>query len=659
MNVVHHLRCRTMPWPSVGRRVHGLAGDFMRRGFVADVQPLWGRGRCVGVPLPKSISFIRRALSTHVPSLGAVEVGSVARAVRPNIRSVVGRSFLAKANDITHAVERCGGRGRIVEKGLRDRDVAVVGTVYARPNAAHPPLSTSTTAAQDCVVGDGRACPCRCLRDSTGTTVIVIDVGDRDWGGVGSHMFLWGFGRSPRHASVAVLFSCRSGYLGRRAKAMERRSFTDDLYSDLGGSCQSADAGGGTIFCAQPRTESVQSVPSWSYVPQPGVRRGSFDSYGRERSAPQGGNSMAHAPLHSRGFREGPAMACANIWGSPPDLPRQLSQPRVGMMPHISLVPVGRTTGGGCSNHPTPHGMSDQQSAELSAMGGGRVLQGASPAIGEAVVEGAGMGNRGERAEKDDDDGTTSAASDKIDEGVGDRTKPPPVGGRKRKGGSSPRQPKKNNPWSLEERLDLAKFAGEDDALMADAEGAQACMTRLKRWEWVAGRLGDIGYSRTAEDCRKKWAELVKKVGSFIPDDWESLTVDIVGDIVLKLVDNIAEDHDWRLDNGGDIVVERPAASLADGECRTRVFLHVERGADCRSRRVWDHAASGERWHLCRPPIVQRVGLATCRMGEFADVLNTGEVAEVRLMGMRTFRRPSIVHVFLSPRGAHRRLPLW
>ncbi|GBG62809.1 hypothetical protein CBR_g32392 [Chara braunii] len=48
--------------------------------------------------------------------------------------------------------------------------------------------------------------------------------------------------------------------------------------------------------------------------------------------------------------------------------------------------------------------------------------------------------------------------------------------------------------------------------MMADAEGAQACMTRSKRWEWVAGRLGDIGYSRTAEDCKKKWAELVKKV---------------------------------------------------------------------------------------------------------------------------------------------------
>ncbi|GBG73077.1 hypothetical protein CBR_g12793 [Chara braunii] len=221
--------------------------------------------------------------------------------------------------------------------------------------------------------------------------------------------------------------------------------------------------------------------------------------------------------------------------------------------------------------------------AELSAMGGSRVLQGASPAIGmlsvvgvaqaprnsevhqrrmsvdvqargvdgsspdlfsamdsrgyrqwheegrsdarigflgntagetgEAVVEGTGMGNRGERTQKNDDDGTTSAAVDKIDEGVGDRTKPRPAGGRERKGGSSPRPPKKNNPWSLEERLNLAKLASEDDAVMVDAEGAQACMTRSKRWEWVAERLGDISYSRTTEDCRKKWAEMVKKLG--------------------------------------------------------------------------------------------------------------------------------------------------
>ncbi|GBG65540.1 hypothetical protein CBR_g51423 [Chara braunii] len=347
MHVVRHLRCRTVPWPSVGRRVHGLAGDFMRRRFVADVQPLWGRGRCVGVPLHKSISSIRRALSTHVPSLGAVEVGSVVRAVRPNIRSVIGRSFLPEANDITHAVERCGGRGQIVEKGLRERDVAVAGTVYARPNVAHPPLSTDTTAAQDCVLGGGRACPCPCLRDSTGTTVIVIDVGD-----------------------------VRGGVLVR---------------------ARDIDSG----------TKKARASPSDATTGFPGNTAGE---------------------------------------------------------------------------------------------------------TGEAGVEGPGMGNRGERAEKDDDDGTTSTAADKINEGVGDRTRPRPAGGRKRKGGSSPRPPKKNNPWSLEERLDLTKFASEDDALMADAEGAQACMTRSKRWEWVAGRLGEIGYSRTAEDCRKKSAELVKKV---------------------------------------------------------------------------------------------------------------------------------------------------
>ncbi|GBG78359.1 hypothetical protein CBR_g26388 [Chara braunii] len=152
MHVVRHLRCRAVPWASVSQCVHDLAGGFMRDRYVADVQPLWGRGRCVGVLLHNSISSIRRTLSLHVPSLAAVEVGSVVRVVRSNITSVVGRRFVPEGNDITHAVQRCGGIGRIVEGGLTDRDVAVAGTVYARPYVAHPPRST---AAQDGVLGGG------------------------------------------------------------------------------------------------------------------------------------------------------------------------------------------------------------------------------------------------------------------------------------------------------------------------------------------------------------------------------------------------------------------------------------------------------------------------------------------------------------------------
>ncbi|GBG70550.1 hypothetical protein CBR_g6676 [Chara braunii] len=304
MHVVHHLRCRAVPWALVSRHLHGLAGGR----YVADAQPLWGRGQCVGVPLHNSISSIRRTLSLHAPSPGAVEVRSVVRAVRPNITSVVGRKFVPEGNNISHAIQRCGGIGRIVEGGLTDRDVAVAARVYARPYVAHPPR---LTAAQDGVLGGGRACPCRCLRDSTGTTVIIIDVDNRERGLVGSHMFLWGLFVI---VSVFVVFAVV------------------------------------VLLC-----------------------------------------------------------------------------------------------------------------------------------LGAVVVAFL----------------ATRRAS---------------AGGQKRKGGSSPRPWKKNSPWSLEERLELAKFAGEDDALTADAEGSQACMTRSKRWEWVAGRLGEIGYSRSAEDCRKKWAEMVKKV---------------------------------------------------------------------------------------------------------------------------------------------------
>ncbi|GBG81472.1 hypothetical protein CBR_g32462 [Chara braunii] len=71
---------------------------------------------------------------------------------------------------------------------------------------------------------------------------------------------------------------------------------------------------------------------------------------------------------------------------------------------------------------------------------------------------------------------------------------------------------KKNGPWTLEERVKLATVAVEDNALMADAEGPQRHMTRCRRWQWTTDRMREEGYSRTGEDCRKKWAELVKKV---------------------------------------------------------------------------------------------------------------------------------------------------
>ncbi|GBG85397.1 hypothetical protein CBR_g40039 [Chara braunii] len=84
--------------------------------------------------------------------------------------------------------------------------------------------------------------------------------------------------------------------------------------------------------------------------------------------------------------------------------------------------------------------------------------------------------------------------------------------GERQQGGKSTAAPKKNTLWTLEERVLVAKISGEDDALMADAEGAHSLMTKGRRYDWIADRMKEEGYGRTGEDCQKKWAELQKKV---------------------------------------------------------------------------------------------------------------------------------------------------
>ncbi|GBG88036.1 hypothetical protein CBR_g46407 [Chara braunii] len=99
---------------------------------------------------------------------------------------------------------------------------------------------------------------------------------------------------------------------------------------------------------------------------------------------------------------------------------------------------------------------------------------------GEASLEGPGMGNRGETSDKDDDDRTTPSVPHKSYEGVTNWSKVRAAGGKKRKGDNSLQPAKKNNPWSLEERLDLAKFIGVDEALMVDAEdGSRMVATKI------------------------------------------------------------------------------------------------------------------------------------------------------------------------------------
>ncbi|GBG68023.1 hypothetical protein CBR_g1143 [Chara braunii] len=110
----------------------------------------------------------------------------------------------------------------------------------------------------------------------------------------------------------------------------------------------------------------------------------------------------------------------------------------------------------------------------------------------------------------------TSARSREIQCGVDDggtgRLPKERGAGERRQGGKSTAAPKKNTLWTLEERVLLAKISGEDDALMGDAEGAHSLMTKGRRYDWIADRMKDEGYARTGEDCRKKWAELQKKV---------------------------------------------------------------------------------------------------------------------------------------------------
>ncbi|GBG81346.1 hypothetical protein CBR_g32019 [Chara braunii] len=71
-----------------------------------------------------------------------------------------------------------------------------------------------------------------------------------------------------------------------------------------------------------------------------------------------------------------------------------------------------------------------------------------------------------------------------------------------------PATPKKHTPWSLEERMCLAKICGEDDALMTDANCPHRHMTRGRRYEWINDRMRDAGYNRTPEDCKKKWTKM-------------------------------------------------------------------------------------------------------------------------------------------------------
>ncbi|GBG67692.1 hypothetical protein CBR_g820 [Chara braunii] len=93
--------------------------------------------------------------------------------------------------------------------------------------------------------------------------------------------------------------------------------------------------------------------------------------------------------------------------------------------------------------------------------------------------------------------------------------------------GEGGKQKKKS--WSLEERLALAKYMREDDAMMAAVQPRQKHQRRSVRNDWVARRMKEDGYHRSAEDVGKKWADLQNKYreihdkcgGSGKPSFWD------------------------------------------------------------------------------------------------------------------------------------------
>ncbi|GBG63311.1 hypothetical protein CBR_g37397 [Chara braunii] len=71
---------------------------------------------------------------------------------------------------------------------------------------------------------------------------------------------------------------------------------------------------------------------------------------------------------------------------------------------------------------------------------------------------------------------------------------------------------KQNVPWTLEERITMAKLMGKDGALMADAEGQHQFMKMKERYAWVHDRMKDNGFRhRTAKNYRKKWMNMLSK----------------------------------------------------------------------------------------------------------------------------------------------------
>ncbi|GBG63165.1 hypothetical protein CBR_g36934 [Chara braunii] len=121
----------------------------------------------------------------------------------------------------------------------------------------------------------------------------------------------------------------------------------------------------------------------------------------------------------------------------------------------------------------------------------------ARPAVADVHVgqqgSSGGNGNRGGRVAESGSDVDTGDDNARVD------------------GGGAPAK-RRTRPWPLEERLDLARFMKEDDAMMTMASGRLKHARRSVRNEWVSRKMREAGWIRSAEDCRKKWSELMGKM---------------------------------------------------------------------------------------------------------------------------------------------------
>ncbi|GBG85350.1 hypothetical protein CBR_g39993 [Chara braunii] len=313
---------------------------------------------------------------------------------------------------------------------------------------------------------------------------------------------------------------------------MEGRRFTSELMGEYDDAMDSDRSGVEDIAGTQmdriggvqrgsarqwPRTpfsnEGFQpSAQQWQYTSAPPSSRGG-QAGGPRRSSPGGGIENVVMADHTERQLHVPANACpqpqtmrAQVQGS---WTARLSQ---GGFMH------GQSSGwgGGFSSFGTA-GTGERTAFAVEGWHGETIaMQFGDKAVASSTPRSGGAaGNVTGKRTADD----AVSEGSVMRPGVGPSTEGMASGQRTQRPKRAPRVEggKKNNPWTLEEQIALARISVEENALMADANGVHKQKTRAKRYEWIANRLKDEGYNRTAEDCRKKWTKL-KEIVSHIGD---------------------------------------------------------------------------------------------------------------------------------------------